>query len=207
MVRRLLTAASVLSLLACMSAVALGVRGYWVEDRWVWSLDRTERAPHRAVSWCIISDRGSLGMARTAFMTRPLPANWPRLHRRTFIHSAWQPGGLEWARPVPLNVPLGPQESFVDWRGAGLQYLRYVGRSKYLSGNYTAVRAPAWLVAALTAVLPAAQASITLRCLRRRRTGLCEKCGYDLRASTDRCPECGTPITLKVDSLAGDRPG
>lgn len=53
---------------------------------------------------------------------------------------------------------------------------------------------PFWFLLILTGVLP-------LHCCwlmrgrwrreKRRRLGLCEQCGYDMRATPERCPECG----------------
>jgi hypothetical protein len=54
---------------------------------------------------------------------------------------------------------------------------------------------PFWLILALES----AMIWVLARGQRRRQRaehGLCVKCGYDLRASKERCPECGTPIPL-----------
>ena len=65
-------------------------------------------------------------------------------------------------------------------------------RSPDVPFTYRLVEVPFWLLAAVTAV-PAAVAFARGRRRRQRAdTGLCFDCGYDLRGSTDRCPECGT---------------
>ena len=46
---------------------------------------------------------------------------------------------------------------------------------------------PCWFLAILTGVLP----TRTLLRLCKRPPGFCPACGYDLRATPDRCPECG----------------
>ena len=51
---------------------------------------------------------------------------------------------------------------------------------------------PHWFAALCAAVLPTTWAWRTLKRWQRRRQDRCINCGYDLRASLERCPECGT---------------
>src|SRR5580658_3373286 len=57
---------------------------------------------------------------------------------------------------------------------------------------FQAVVVPNWFVILVTAVLPARWMLISHRRWRMRPSGHCSQCGYDLRATPDRCPECGT---------------
>ena len=70
-----------------------------------------------------------------------------------------------------------------------LAWLRW--RNKMLA---TAQHA-AWIVAPTFFAAISLESILMLRRRRiARRIGLCRNCGYDLRASTERCPECGRPI-------------
>jgi len=51
---------------------------------------------------------------------------------------------------------------------------------------------PLWALALATAALPIARLGWRRRVRRRVQRGLCPGCGYDLRATPERCPECGT---------------
>jgi hypothetical protein len=58
-----------------------------------------------------------------------------------------------------------------------------------------AASAPLWIVALVAGAWPLTSIVVLFRRRRRlrrlARAGHCWRCGYDLRATPDRCPECG----------------
>jgi len=68
----------------------------------------------------------------------------------------------------------------------------HVRTSSRVHGRYQALIMPPWLPMLLAALVPAAAAVRTFRRALIVRNGRCRRCGYDLRATSDRCPECGT---------------
>jgi hypothetical protein len=90
------------------------------------------------------------------------------------------------------------------WQGPGIDYRRHITVGKapdwsYLPGHYGAFSysylSGGWLLLA-AAPLPLWRATRFMwsrwAARRRRDAGLCMACGYDLRATPDRCPERGT---------------
>jgi hypothetical protein len=64
---------------------------------------------------------------------------------------------------------------------------------------YKIVAAPSeWSIAAGFMLLPTLAVLQHWSCRRRRRVGLCPSCGYDLRATPRRCPECGIAPPQRV---------
>ena len=74
-----------------------------------------------------------------------------------------------------------------QWQGLGFSY----AAADIPYGAYRLVAIPYPLVILATAVAPAWWAWHARILRRRKRQGCCAGCGYDLRGSGDRCPECG----------------
>ena len=69
-----------------------------------------------------------------------------------------------------------------------------LGGLRCSKGSLWNLQVPYWFLT-LIFMLPAALAPFSLRRRRRVDAGLCAHCGYDIRATPQRCPECGTAIS------------
>jgi hypothetical protein len=85
-------------------------------------------------------------------------------------------------------------KEFPGFNAAGFQY----GGLRGPNGSLYNISVPHWFAEGLLAVPPAAWLLAERRRRRRPQRGRCATCGYDLRATPDQCPECGTVARNEV---------
>src|SRR5688572_11445357 len=165
--RHLFTLTSALSLLLCVTLCVLWVRSQSRLEILRW---RPGDEPHGcALFW----SRGNIGFMRAAI------------------------GHIRSQEMEPREVDFESTGDRVDHFGrwntkfpASKRFAKF--RFAIFSGKeWSALLAPFWAVVLCTAVPPMATLAGVVRRSTRTPEGLCRTCGYDLRASPERCPECG----------------
>jgi hypothetical protein len=184
---RLISIVSVLSLAICAGACATWVRSYRVTSHIiVYEFDGSASAPPRQCAlWAM---RGDIVVSDARpFLDGGLPQEW---RNATFI---WGDQGND-PRALTVIRTLCKDNSQthllgIEW-GDGRFIYEYTTPSGAISFSIFAV--PIWMVCMGSALLPAFRMLRMIAMARRRRRGGCRVCGYDLRATPGRCPECGT---------------
>jgi hypothetical protein len=112
---------------------------------------------------------------------------------------------------APIKITTENGQDLVDVLGGVAEFRKArAGFEVLLSestagGSTAALRLPIWSLVTLVTLIWTTKAFGREK-RRRRRLGLCLNCGYDLRESPDRCPECGAPhantaATKSLDSV------
>ena len=176
--RRLFTLCSAVSLMLCVVVCVLWVRSYWVSEAVFQIVFISPWGLHERLR-IVISNRGVLGFEDTDNQWR-VDARGMRMRRSPGFHYV-TPAEYAPARGRGVFGRLG----FASDHTLTQDTVGRVGRRRYA--------VPYWALAAASGLAPAVWCQ---RRGRRRRSarlaaGLCPACGYDLRASPERCPECG----------------
>jgi hypothetical protein len=203
MKRHLLNVLTALSLLLCVAVVSAWVRSFWASENVGY-----------AASWDEWSDAAGMYATRTTVETGFSAGMIRGEAWLTHVRVEDTLGGGFWFSANPRSGPERlsgwyrtrgrPRSTLAsnswDWHGAGFALRRArvqdlgAGIPASVTGRYAAVVIPAWFLATLTAAQPAVWVTRRLRLRRKRQRtlkGLCPRCGYDLRATPKRCPECG----------------
>ena len=189
--RRPLRFISAISLLIFVLILALWVRSNWVLDEF----SEIICVGSNQISFDLQSGRGELWLS---FSTHPIrPSKW-RISRPSWFHES-DPFRLLF---FLVGTPRGVR--YHGWYCSGFgaasyqntSFLVNAGQVQLLAGTLLNVEllSPHWFIALLASLLPLRWAVVRTRSRRMRDAAQCVQCGYDLRASPDRCPECGTPV-------------
>jgi hypothetical protein len=186
MLRRLFILLSLISLILCLALIALCLRGFWRHDFFEYSDGGV---------------RDHTGVRASGFVS-----GWTGTSVTLASVTAHSPASLPYVSPQGFHWTSGPRLSRMyfserRWLGFGLPRTdNWVDPLLGTTNSRSTVLIPYWFLILLTSILPALFAIFAIRTHRARvrekrsRLGLCQTCGYDLRASKDRCPECGSPI-------------
>jgi hypothetical protein len=175
MTRRLVNLLTALSLLLCVAAAALWVRSYRVSDAVLWADGSGERgAQTLSGTWVVV---------QTNVPHLPARLRWDSFDSR--LISVWETGS---ALSLPNRLGFGYRATLLPTANLrvpnpepGVVLQPVVVTRMFL--------VPLWLPAVLLALPPASR--LYRRVRPRYAAGRCRTCGYDLRATPDRCPECG----------------
>ena len=172
-----------ISLLLCIITAALWVRSYW--RRYEIAYDGPGGL--REVMWAqghVLFVEDNYG----SFHRHAWIRSWP-IKEPTFRFSGW------WGRHgFVFGYYTQPRGAFPSHRKDVIP--DSIPEPAILKSWAQAV--PLWFLLLLFSIPLAIAARSPIRRWRRRRSGRCEVCGYDLRASGERCPECGTPVSCKT---------
>jgi hypothetical protein len=181
-----------LSLVLAVAVLALWVWSFWVEVEFDRRRGQVTDGGYWRSNLSIISGRGGLGLDSTR-LNRALPSyqveqvrHDPDLnYQHRFVH-----------RRSAHTYP------FWYWDPHDGKTLGFRFRSLDESIDKVEMRQreigiviPYWFLFLATLALPAVVIVQRRRRSTRTSRSLCLQCGYDLRASPDRCPECGTPAS------------
>jgi hypothetical protein len=174
----------ILSLMLCGTTGTLWLRSYYHRDQLIWASPRSVTSSGNAASGFYVDSRFAaivLGRESATWPGPGLPASG-----RTYA----SPPGFSFTsqRHSRFSVGLGFWgDDYVDAQEMSIWSPAYVNHERYIS-------IPWWSVFTATLIPSLLLLRRVRRELHRRRIsrrGLCTRCGYDLRATPDRCPECG----------------
>ena len=169
--------AATLSAVFLLASIAAWVRSYFVSDQLTW----TSQKP---VIFAVAYGKGTIDFVRATF------------DPSVFVET---PDSLAVEKPkAGWELKHGKPDDRDAWSFVPPQHEMHLLGAKYRSGTVLFAYAqdlslPMWMPVLLFGMWPAVWA---LRRRRHRGPGYCPSCGYDMRATPQRCPECGTePIS------------
>jgi len=175
MLRRTLT---ILSLIGLLLSVGLWGVSYWNFVCW----------PSGDLGSFVEISSGGIGYGVRSISTTPIPLGLAR-NLATMKGRKIDKFREAYSDP-PWKWQIGDRTGFLGYAGLDTLWLpRY-----FASKGMIRLMIPFWVLALFSTASLWLLAVPSMRRRKRKKLGLCLKCGYDLRASKERCPECGESI-------------